>query len=139
MANKEIADYLSVVTPDYDYLLDVVAPFSVIELVEKNQVTHIFDDGSERVLTLSVTPIAQLTLQFTEGVTESDAGIIMDFFLDTNKANGYARSFKYYYPQDGHIYVVKFKSKLSRRRTLISTLGYVPVDEVVLKIIGIVS
>lgn len=139
MANKEIADYLTTVTPDYDAFLSVIAPASVAEIVDKNQVKHDFDDGSDRVITLSATPIAQITLQFPEGITEEDAGTIMDFFLDVNKANGYARSFKYFYPKDGHNYVVKFKSRISRKRTFLNHLGLVPVDEVVLKIVGNVS
>lgn len=139
MANQEIYDYFSTATPDYDVLLDILAPKTVVEISDKNQIRHYFDDGSDRVIELASDPIVKFTLQYHEGITESDAGIILDFFLDSSKANGYARSFKYYYPNDGHTYVVKFETKIIRRRSYLIGIGYLPVDEVKLKVIGTIA
>lgn len=138
MAEAELYDYLSVVTPDYDTFLSVLAPKSMFEETEKNQVIHDFDDGSERVVTLGSEPISYIKLIFTDGISKSDAGTILDFYHDVSKANGFARSFKYAHT-DGHTYVVKFRTKISRDWNLLSILGLLPVKELRLKIIGVVA
>lgn len=112
----------------------------IVEEVDKNQVIKHFCDGSERVIVRDDTSYFYLRVGWIEGITESDAGTILDFWTDANKANGYARSFKLYNTGDGHTYVVKFRSKLIRNRSaLLNPLGIVPVDEMRFKVIGYIA
>lgn len=138
MAAKEIYDYVSTVVPDYSTTALSVNPQKVlVEDVEKNQEVHGFDDGSERVINYDDDFVFHVSLQWGTGISEADAGTILDFFADTSKGNGFARSFKWDHPEDGHTYVVKFRSKLRRRyKAGAATAGYRGVDELKLKVIG---
>ena len=139
MSAKELYDYFATATPDYDAFLSVSAPQSVIEVFDKNQNIKYYDDGSSRVIIRSSKVIAQIRLRWPDGITASDSGTIMDMFLDASKANGYAKSFKYQYPNDGHTYVVKFKSRITRTRSFLANIGFIPVDEILLSIEGTIS
>jgi len=48
------------------------------------------------------------------GLTPSDAGIIIDMFHNTSKANGIENSFYWSHPTDGHDYTVRFDSPVPR-------------------------
>lgn len=114
MAAKEMYDYLSVVTPDYTAVTLSVTPDTIItEEGSFNQEVIESDDLSQTVITLSTTPIYYVTLQWTH-ILESDAGTIYDFYFDTAKAKGRARSFYWLHPVENHYYVLKFAENLSR-------------------------
>ena len=131
-------DYVSTVSPDYAVALSVSPQEALTESLEKSQVIHEFDDGSERVITLDSTSRFNVKLRWTRGITKSDAGIILDFFADAAKANGYARSFKWAH-LDGHTYVVKCRSPFNRDWFENPDNTYHRVQEVVLKVMGRIS
>jgi len=137
MSAKEIYDFVSTVTPDYAAFLAVAPQKILTEVMEKNQEIHLFDDGTERVISLDDDAIIYMVLEWSRGIPEGDAGRIMDFYLDSSKANAMARSFKFTHPEDGHIYVVKFRSKLQRSWAEgLAGAGYLPVSQIKLKVIG---
>lgn len=136
MAAKEMRDYLSNVVADYTSTELSVSPQQT--LIEKgslgNQIVHEADDNSEQVITLSSDSEFIVTLQWT-AISEADAGTIFDFFHDNSKAKGFARSFYWQHPKDGHTYTVKFRSELERRyRTQLH--NYQEIAQVKLKVIG---
>jgi hypothetical protein len=107
-------DYLDTVTPDYTTAVLSVTPTEVLEEEgEFRQIVHTMDDGTEAVVSLSTKRWFWVTLQW-DYRPEADAGTIMDFYFDTVKAYGMARSFYWQHPRDGHTYVVKFADKLRR-------------------------
>ena len=117
MANAEIWDYLSstAVTPDYNATLSVTPQQVITEAGEKHQVAHIGDDDSEEIISFSDDSIFFVTLKWNN-LSEADAGTIFDFYHDSSKANGMARSFKWAHPgeTDSHTYIVRFATPLSR-------------------------
>lgn len=140
MTEKEIYDYLSAATPDYNAFLTLaMSPNVINEMPSKAQEVHSFDDGSERVIDLDDTPIVFFVLRWPDGITKEDAGTILDFYMDAAKANRFARSFKYTHPADGHTYVVKFRSDLNRKYAPEFSLGYLPVKEIRMKVMGVIS
>jgi len=131
MAAKEMYDYLSVVAPDNDETLSTPKPSKVIEDPIRNQEIHEGDDGSEEVVTLATAVIYYVTVLFPK-LKASDAGTILDFYLDDSKGNCMAESFKWDHPSDGHTYVVKFRS--NAKRTLQYTIFEYP--NIKLKVMG---
>jgi len=134
MAAKEMYDYLSAESPDYSTTTLTVNPQRV--LVEESswaQTVQEADDRTEQVLSLGG-PFFDVTLEWAV-ITEADAGTIFDFFNDTAKGKGFARSFKWAHPVDGHTYVVRFRSPL-RRAYSADMPSYREVDAVDLRVIG---
>ena len=109
---SEPYDFLSILTPDYDYTLSLTAQDIVTEEGYKNQKAHLADDNSEEVVTLSSGSIFYVTIPYTI-LSESDSGTIHDLYHDPVKANGMGRTFKFL-SYDGHTYVVRFNGKLGR-------------------------
>jgi len=135
MAEKEMYDYLSTVTPDYSATtLNVSCQTELLETGEFSQEIHEGDDTSEEVISFSSTPKFFIEVQWP-WKSASDTGTILDFFTDTAKGYGYSRSFKWVHPKDGHTYVVKFRSKIQRiyRPGVVSTYG---IGSMILKVIG---
>jgi len=135
MANQELYDYLSTVTPDYSTTTLSVSPSDVIvEEGEKSAVILTGDDGSEERIALSNTSIFFITLRWNNK-DSSDAGTIIDFYHDPTKGNGISRTFKWTAPADagGHTYVVRFAGKLNRS---ISVPGLHTIPDVRLKVVG---
>ncbi|MFX0201874.1 MAG: hypothetical protein ACFFCW_37670 [Candidatus Hodarchaeota archaeon] len=136
MAAKEMYDYLSEVTPDYSTTtLDIKCKVELLEDGEFSQKIHEGDDTSEEVISFSSSPKFFVQLQWPM-TSEADTGTIMDFFLDTTKGYGYARSFKWEHPDDGHTYVVKFRSKIQRSYKPISGGAIYGINTIMLKVIG---
>jgi len=131
---KEMYDYLSVVTPDYSAELGIPPQGVVTEESQKNQIIHLGVDGSEERISFNTSPIFYITIGWN-ALSESDSGTIFDFYNDVSKANGIQRSFKYTYG-DGHTYVVRFDSKLTRSGRLVSQYG---IQGIRLKVLGKVS
>lgn len=136
MANWEMWDVLSAVTPDYsDTKLDVRPSTELLEEGDKNQEVLVADDDSDTIITLSSTSVFYVELTF-ENITEAEAGTIMDMYHNTNKANGKARSFlwKHYgEASDPHEYTVRFDRKPKR---VVSPPLLYSVRNVRLKILG---
>ena len=114
MAEKEMYDYLNVVTPDYTTTTFSVSPQRTLpEQGGFNQeIIYADDHVNEVVITHSSDSQWHVTLEFT-ALTPDDAGTIRDFYFDSSKAYGVARSFKWEHPTDGHVYVVKFREELT--------------------------
>jgi len=134
MAASEPADFLSVVTADYDYTLAIKAQGKVSEESCKNQVIHLADDNSEERITLSTGSIFYVTYPINQ-LSEAESGTIFDLYNDPVKANGKGRSFKLT-AYDGHSYVVRFDSKLTRTGNSVNRWG---VPGVKMRILGKVS
>ena len=136
MSVAKMGDYVATIsTANTDYTattLNVNPTRIVPEAGLKHQRVFLADDTSEKVITYSSTSQFTVELQWSR-ISDADAGTIFDFFHDTNKANGYAKSFWWPHPLDGYTYTVKFRSPLTR--------GYVKgtgqsVDIVKLKVLG---
>jgi len=135
MANWEMWDELSEVSPDYDYLLDIRPTTQLTEEGDCSQVVHEGDDNSDAVVTISSTSVFYVGLQF-ENASESDSGTIMDLYHDPDKANRRANSFKWKHygeESDPHDYTVKFAS--APKRT-VKTPFNVSIDVIKLKVLG---
>jgi len=114
MAAKEMRDYISNITADYTGANFTVKPQAIlIEDGEFNQVVHAGDDNSEEVITIATEPKFYATLGWN-ALSEADAGTIFDFYFDTGKGYGMARTFQWEHPSDGHTYVVRFADPLTR-------------------------
>lgn len=135
MAAKELYDYLTVATPDNDVTLDVSPQDVLTEDCSMNQIIHPGDDGSEEVVTLDSDVVCYVTLKWN-AISESDAGTILDFWLNAAKGNGVAESFKWTHPTDGHTYVVKFRENVTRTLEPAGIFGF---STVRLKVIGYIA
>lgn len=116
MAAHELWDYLDVVTPDYwDGILTVIPQNTIVEESEKNQAVHRGDDNSEEIISFSDDSIFYVVLQW-DVLSASDAGTIFDYYHDSTKANGRARSFRWthYGETEQYDYTVRFASALPR-------------------------
>jgi len=133
MALIEMYDYVSTVTPDYSATTLSLTPHNVMsELSEKNQVIHTADDNSEERISLSDDNIFRVTLAW-EVITESEAGTIVDFYYDSAKGNGIARTFKWNHPTDDHTYVVRFDGKITRQ---IRPASLYDIKSITLRVVG---
>jgi hypothetical protein len=119
----ELKDYLSATTADYSTTQFDVTPQEVMtEEGEFRQKTVEFDDVSVGVLTKSTTPIFLFSLRWPV-LTEVDANTIYDFYFDTAKAKGRARTFEFPHPTDGNTYIVRFWSTMSRETRYLRSIS----------------
>lgn len=136
MSAHEIWDYLSTtpISPDYNALLDISPQKVLYEEGTKNQIVQLGDDDSEAVISFSDTSIFYIRLSW-DVLLESVAGTIFDWWHDTTKANGRARSFKFqdHGVTDQHTYVVRFDSDAIRSIRLAQIFGF---TEIRLKVLG---
>lgn len=105
-------DYLSAVSADVDITLSVNPDRVIIEEFGWNQTVLEADDESDVVISHSSNPIIYVTMEW-EKRRPTDIGTILDIYADSTKAKGRANSFKLDLT-DGHIYVVKFRDRLTR-------------------------
>lgn len=113
MAAKEIYDYVEVAVADNNYTLAVNPHGTIVEEPSRNQAIHEFDDGSEERIDLDEgKPVFYVQLSWNLR-DESTSGTIWDFWLDSAKGNGMAKTFKWTHT-DGHTYVVRYASNLPR-------------------------
>jgi len=131
-------DYLDVVTPDKDVTLNVRPQEVIPEYGEKTQVVHIGDDDSEERISLSTETQFYVTLKWTS-LRAGEAAQIFDFWYSPNKGNGMLNSFKWVHPFDGHTYVVRFASDLSRDLDLRVAGKIGEIREIKLRVLGKVS
>lgn len=118
MANEyEMYDFLSTVTPDYNYTLDMQPHDTLVEDGTKNVKIKEYDDDSETRIIRSSQSVFFVDLTFSY-LSESNAGILFDLYHDSAKACGMAKSFKWLnYAEPStrrHTYVVRFASPLPR-------------------------
>jgi len=111
----EIKDYLTAKTADYSTTTLSLKPQDVVvEQFDKAQEVLELDDENIFVITFSSTPKVRVTLKWDQWLTEAESNTLIDFWVDTNKANGRARTFKWTHPTDGNTYVARFLSDISR-------------------------
>lgn len=131
-----MADYLDIAVPDYGTETLSLAPQETMpEAASKNQIVHELDDGDVEVISLSDDPQFTVTLQW-DVLTPAESDILMDYWLSPAKANGYARSFKWAHPLDGHTYVARFASDITR---ILRTANLAGIASLKLRIEGVVS
>ncbi|MFH1738317.1 MAG: hypothetical protein ABIH23_04870 [bacterium] len=123
MSASEMYDFLSAITPAYDYTLTLAAQGPIRIIGTANQVVQLGDDESEIIISLDDSSVFHVFYPF-KALTESDAGTIFDLYHDTNKANKRANTFKWTHPTDGHTYVVRFDCDLEQVKYLTQIYGY---------------
>lgn len=107
-------DYLSDGTADYTSTELTLAPSAVMqERPYKRQIKHEMDGITPVVISISDDVYFIVPVRWNY-LTKSDSGTIFDLWLDSNKANGWKRTFYFVHPTDGHTYVARFWSDLSR-------------------------
>ena len=116
MPEYEMWDYLSEVSANYDYTLDLKRRMGITEDGDKNQIVHEADDETEEVVQLSDSSIFYVMLRVSL-LKPDESGTIYDLWHNSNKANGRARSWYWvHYGErtDQHTYTVKFASSIPR-------------------------
>lgn len=110
MSAREMYDYLPIVSPDYTSTTLSITPHGELTFIgRKSQIVHELDDGS--ITTISISDNAYFDVEIGwDMLSDSDAGTVMDFYFDSNKANAKENSFYWQHPEDGHTYVAKFTS-----------------------------
>lgn len=131
MASAEIYDYVSTITPDYNYAIGILPQGEITEESAKSQAIHYGVDGSEERISFGTASTFYINIQWNQ-LTESNSGTIFDWYNDSAKANATQRSFKYAWG-DGHTYVVRFVSILPRSGNAMSRMG---IKNIRLKILG---
>src|SRR3989304_1348323 len=121
MAAKEIYDWTSTVTPDYNAAIGILPQGDVTEGSAKPGVIGVGVDGWEEKISFGTSSVFYINIQWNL-LSESNSGTIFDWYNDPAKANGCQRSFKYAWG-DGHTYVCRFDCKLPRSGNAMSRLG----------------
>jgi len=133
---SEMYDYLSTISPDYAYTLDMQPHNVLVEDGAKNVKIRQFDDESETRVIRSTTSVFFVTLHFTV-LSEADAGTLFDLYHDSAKACGMGKSFRWVnYGEpvaSRHTYVVRFASPLPRQ---INPSGQYRMVDIKLKVLG---
>lgn len=134
MSAKYIKDYFTgTVTADYATALTVKAQGVLSEESAKSQAIHYGVDGSEERISFGTASIFYITYDYKQ-LSESDSGIIFDYYNDPAKGNGTQRTFKWSHAGDSNVYVVRFDSKLTRAGNSVSRYGY---SGIRLKVLGV--
>ena len=107
-------EYLSVVTPDYDYTLTVGEQREIPFDGSKNQRLRFADNGTPHAYTASSVSSFAVTLQF-HNKSASVFGELWDLFHDPLRANGVARTWKWTNNAESpaRTYTVRFASAIS--------------------------
>lgn len=113
MAAFEIYDRLNTITPDVDQTLSITPQGDLTERGSFSQAINRGDDGSEERISLATAPIFYVNFDY-KVLTDADMGTLFDLYFDPSKACGKLNSFKWSSRTDGHTYVVRFDSELSR-------------------------
>jgi hypothetical protein len=109
MAAAELWDYFdsSGVVADYTATELTLSPKRVVPyMAGYNQNIHYGDGSTDICIKLATEPQATVTLQF-DPLTASSAGTLLDFYMDTSKADGMGNTF-YWSSPDGHSYTARF-------------------------------
>jgi hypothetical protein len=127
-------DYLATITADYNSAIGITPQGVVSNDSAKPGAIHTGADGSEERIAFGTAPIFYITIGWNV-LSESNSGTIFDWYNDSAKANGMQRSFKYAFG-DGHVYVVRFASELSRVGQAVSRWG---LPSIRLRVLGRIS
>jgi len=105
-----MADSLSLGVADYTTTELNVTPQRVLPIAaSKNQELLFTDDENPLVINIEDTTVYRVDLIFNH-ITLADADTLMDFWIDTSKANGMENTFYWRHPTDGYTYVARFIS-----------------------------
>ena len=127
-------DHLPVVTPDYTATkITVSANFDLAVAGAYKQVVNETDGGSRKVVTMKTTPDSTVTIKFT-GVKQTDANTLSDFYYNSTKAYGMARSYVWQHSQTLEEYTVQNISEYTET-AVISSYGRYDISFTV-KILG---
>ena len=110
---KPMSDFLSFVTADYDYTLDIPSHVELLQETNMEQFTHKFSDGQRGIVTLSNQAQFEVQLQW-DYLVPANADIIYDLHISSTKANGLARSFYWSHIKESQVYTVKFSEFLTK-------------------------
>lgn len=103
-----MADYLSQVTADYDSTqLNIDSQRILSEVPNVNQALHKFDDGSVEAVDFGGNESYTVELEWN-ALEASDTNTIIDFFMDSSKADKHANTFEWVHPTDGNTYCARF-------------------------------
>lgn len=123
MAAAEIYDYISAGSADNNETLTLEARGAVREVITRRQVMHKTYGGTTKVVDLSGGEWdVWLEVEYSN-LTASDAGTVLDFFMNAGKGNGFAETFKFTHA-DGHTYVVRFDTDVGQVFKLGGIRGY---------------
>lgn len=131
-----MASYLSSVTADYTTTELSVTPQQIMEeSLILDQVIHESDGGGISVVTLSGNVYFDVTLQW-DTISEVDSATIIDFWADSGKGNGMARTFYWQHPLDSNTYTVQFFSGITQISKT-SAPGYKGIANITLRVTGV--
>ena len=118
MANAEIYDYLTTITPDYsttefgyDGTTEIQPQNIIYEEGGKNIIIHMADDDSEQRIGISTDTVFYVRMQW-DNLNQTQVGALLDYYHNTTKASGSLNSFYWSHPTDGHTYVCRFTGPL---------------------------
>lgn len=131
-AALEMYDFLSTVTPDYS-LPFWITPSEVIPERSSGQdkILQMYDATEER-LSFSDIPEMYMRLRW-DFLSETQAGVIWDYFNDYTKGARTTRTFPFIHPTDGHRYVVRFDDSMER---VIRLANIHNITEILFRVVG---
>ena len=128
-------DFLTQVTADYNYTLEIPAQDVMPIRHSKRQIVHTYDDGSVDVAAISDATFYVAEIKF-DVLTDEQAEIILDLWDDPEKANGSERTFYWENPKDYMVYVVRIMNE-DLTELIQHRLGeYTAIDSIILRIEG---
>ena len=131
----EMWNYVSDLVADYTTVLDISPHKILTEAADKKQKIYEYDDGSIDVASYSNTTFFNVTLQW-DAITEAEAGLIMELYHTSTKANGRERTFYITLP-DTKTYTVRFLGPLNRSVTTnLMAAGRRAIAQVTLRVEG---
>lgn len=131
-----MADYLSTLTADYTTTeLTVTPQRTMVETPSRNQIVHEADGGNISVVSLSDTVYFNVSLQWPV-ISDADSNTIIDFWSDTTKADGRARTFYWPHPKDGNTYTVRFLDP-PKQNTKAGMINHKEISQVTLRVEGV--
>lgn len=136
----EMYTYLSDLVADYTTVFDATAEGQkpqvlLTENINRKQKSHEYDSGALDVVSMSNVVYFQIQLQW-DVITEAKAGLILDLYADTSKANGMFNTFYIKLP-DEKTYTVRFLTPVVRTVTPgLFSGGYRSISPVTLNVEG---
>jgi len=125
--------YLEAKTADYtDTVFSVPSAIILPQSGHKTQVIHPLDDGSVSVVGISDNSFFDVPLQWNH-ISQANHTILIDFWHNPLKGDGYRRTFYWAHPIDDKIYTVRFMSDLT---TPYNPGNYLSVNQVLLRVEG---
>ena len=131
---KIMADYLPTLVSDYSSEILDINPHRTVQTAGSfKQSVYEPDGGENYVVTLNDSVDYFVTLQWVN-ITALDKSTILDFYYNSAKGKGKARSFLWLHPTENQNYVVKFVSDVGENLGRNLRFG---ISSITLKVIGI--